>query len=100
MLKKVIGIVLSCVVLLEGCGPQTPMQKLASDKLFQELDNPFWLNEQKAKTPLWTEAVEYCQKHGGMPNCESLMLVYVISNGSTEVPAYGTSGNYLKVPKF
>jgi hypothetical protein len=55
----------------------------------------FWAKQHKKKTPLWNEAVTYCQAHEEKPNCHSVMLVLIITNGATDIPKYGSSGHAL-----
>lgn len=97
MKKLIIFILIS--VGLSGCGEQTPMQKLESDIRYYDMNNVFWGKEHDANTKLWNEALQYCKGKNEKPNCAPVMEMFVISNGSTKVPAYGTSGNALTIPE-
>lgn len=90
-------IIFISILLLSACS-KTPLQKLASDHLYPDLNSAYWAKEQSNKTSLWTEAVAYCQQNKEKPNCSAVMEVYVITNGSTEAPAIGHSGHPIHVP--
>jgi hypothetical protein len=49
---------------------------------------------------LWNEATVYCKAHTSKPNCAPILQIYILNKGSTEVPAYGTSGHALVAPDF
>lgn len=94
------SLLLAGTVLLSGCGQKSPMEQLHSEHQYADMNNAFWANQQSRDTPLWKKAVNYCTAHSGKPNCSSVMQVYVISNGSTNVPAYGSSGETIHLPTF
>ncbi len=79
---------------------QSPMQKLKSDTVFNDLDMPFWAKQENGKTTLWSKATSYCGSHDQKPNCGPVLQVLVITNGSTVIPAYGSSGHNLTTPSF
>lgn len=91
--------VTAAMLLLSACA-KSPTEKLRSSELYADLNPAFWAKEHEAKTPLWEEGTTYCQDHSEKPNCAALMQVFMISNGATEMPAYGTSGHPLKTPDF
>jgi len=86
--------------ILGGCSVHTTMQKLKSDSRFDDMNSVFWAKEHDSKSTLWNEAIAYCKKYSEKPNCGTVMQVYIVSNGSTDVPAYGSSGNSLTSPDF
>jgi hypothetical protein len=92
--------IVSVILILSGCGESSALDKLKSNSRFEDMNNSFWAKEHDANSSLWHEAIVYCKDHNEKPNCDHLMQVYVITNGSTEVPAYGTSGNTLTTPDF
>lgn len=98
--KMILGFIVISMVGLAGCAQKTPLQKLQSDERYDDMTPAFWAHQQENKTPLWADAVDYCKNNSGKPNCASVMQVYVISNGSIKVSAYGTSGNTLSAPNF
>ncbi len=82
-MKKVFSLFLGIFILiLSGCS-KSPMDKLASDNRYPDMNNIFWGKEQDNKTQLWQEALAYCNKNPEKPNCKSIILVSTISNGST-----------------
>lgn len=83
---------------ISGCSQQTPMQKLKSDVRYDDMNNAYWIKQQDVHTSLWNAATVYCHQHTEKPNCESVIEIFVISNGSTKVPAYGSSGHSLSTP--
>jgi hypothetical protein len=100
MKKNLIAMILTaCALVLVGC-EKTPMQKLQANKLYDDMNRAFWAKQHTNKTPLWKEGVAYCRKNEEKPNCWGVMQVFMITNGQTEMPKYGTSGNYLEVPEF
>jgi hypothetical protein len=90
-------LVLLLAALISACS-QSPMDKLKSDYI--DMSPPKWSEQHDQHTALWDEALAYCKEHGNKPNCGLVMQVYVIDNGSTKIPAYGSSGHYLTVPSF
>lgn len=92
-------ILLIAILLLSAC-EKSPMDKLKSNELHADLNPAFWSKQHQTKTPLWAEGTTYCRGHAEKPNCGALMQVFIISNGSTEMPAYGTSGHPLVSPDF
>ena len=98
-MKKIMVTTFAFIALV-GCGEQTPLEKLKQDVAHKELNNEFWSKEREAKTPLWQAGLDYCKAHEEKLNCGDLMLVYVLSNGSTKLPGYGNSGESLKMPNF
>lgn len=100
MQKILLSFMVVLMFVLSGCGQETPMQKLQSNERYDDMNNVFWGKEQGGNTTLWNTAVNYCKGNPEKPNCAPVMEIYVISNGSTKVPAYGTSGNTLTAPDF
>jgi hypothetical protein len=97
MQKFFILILTVSIFSLAGCS-KSPLQKLASDVVYTDMDNAFWSNQQEQKTALWSDAVSYCKQNANKPNCGAVMGVFALSNSSIEVPDYGTSGHVLTVP--
>lgn len=97
MIRLIFVFIFSLV--LAGC-EKTPMQKLASDQVYSDMNNAFWAKEQEKKTQLWEQAVEYCKQNSEKPNCQPVNQVLVITNGTTTAPAIGHSGNSLSSPNF
>jgi hypothetical protein len=98
MRKLGISVIL-CGVLLSGCAPKTPMEKLQDEVVYSDLTQAFWAQERQAQTPLWKEAKVYCQQNARKPNCP-IVLNQIFFEGSTNVPKYGTSGSSIHVPDF
>ena len=100
MQKLMLGFIMSFSFILTGCGPQTPLQKLESNERYDDMNAVFWGKEHRGNTSLWKQAVSYCKNYEEKPNCGAVMQVYIITNGSTGVSVYGTSGNTLIMPDF
>jgi hypothetical protein len=60
------------------------MEKLKSDVRYPELNEPFWSKEEKLKTALWVEALNYCKVNKAKLNCAPLMTIAVLRNGNTK----------------
>jgi hypothetical protein len=87
------------VLLLTGCSPTTSIiNKLKSNALEPNLTDVFWSDEHDKQSRLWTTALAYCTEHDEKPNCSLVNQVNVIRNGSTAIPAYGTSGQPIVIP--
>lgn len=90
-----IPVMLGMMVILSGCGQKAVMDKLKSDAVYPELDPPFFANEFKNKSALWTEAWEYCRLSPHKPNCGPVVQIGFF--GETDVPAYGSSGESISL---
>ena len=88
------------VFLLSGCGPQTPLQKLSSNQVFEDLNASFWSKEAASHSHLWQQAVDFCNEHEEKPNCATVDQLQILSRGSTKIVPFGTSGRYLSAPDF
>lgn len=99
MRKLMIVFLWGFVVAIAGC-QKTPLQKLESDVVFDDMNNVFWAKQLDGKTQLWMDALRYCQTHEEKPNCSAVIQLYVISNGSTRIVPYGSSGHYLTAPNI
>ena len=90
---------LTACLLFSACS-QTPLQKLASNEVNPDLNTAFWSKEQDHNTQLWKDALAFCKKHLEKPNCPVVMELFTITNGSTQAPTIGHSGQSLEVPNF
>ncbi len=92
--------IVGMMLTLTACGPRTVMDKLKSDTVYPELNPPLFAKEFKNKSALWTEAWNYCSANAHKPNCGSVVQIGFILSGSTDVPAYGSSGESIKLPHY
>lgn len=75
------------------------LKALKQDQRVSQYDESYWAAQKKQDSLLWRQAIKYCE-HRGTVNCAPVMNVQIIMNGSTNVPAYGTSSQYIDVNKF
>jgi hypothetical protein len=84
-MRKVLLISLGIsILLLAGCS-KSPMDKLASDTIYSDMNNTFWGKEQDNHTQLWEQALTYCKQNNQKPNCQPVLLVSTINNGNTKL---------------
>lgn len=98
-MRKLFLITIFASFFLTGC-EKNPLEKLAGDKVYVDMNNVFWAKEHKANSALWKEGLAYCEKNLKKPNCAPLMMIYMINNGETKAPKIGHSGNEIKIPNF
>ena len=99
-MRYLISLIMLLSLGLSGCS-KSPLEKLASNKVYLELNNTFWASEHEHKSKLWQDALSYCKgKQNQKPNCMPVVMEYAITNGSTTAPAIGHSGNEVDVPNF
>jgi hypothetical protein len=89
-MRKII-ILISMVCLLSACS-KSPMDKLQSDHIYEELNHQFWMDQFTQRVPLWHEAASYCMNHSEKPNCEPVNKIFMCGGEcNKKIPLMGHS---------
>lgn len=92
-----VNVVIAFFLVITACS-KTPMQWLESNTRASHLTTVFWTKELEENTPLWQEALHYCEHHLEKVNCGAVNDAMLLQTNNTQLALDG-SGHEIWTPQ-